>query len=264
MGIKMIVSDIDGTLIDHTERIFPELKAFVLRCREHGIHFTFATGRTKELAAHLVEELGISDPYVIANGACIFRGEECLLAHGFSALPVLFVLKRADELGLTVTIADTKAERAVRETDYVKEHQKHGNRYRELIDLNTVDFKRQTFQKIMFMDEHKSGKIEEVHRLLKGFESQYWITTYSNQAVELGPLGCNKASGVRELAALMGISMDEIMACGDFYNDMEMIREAGIGVAVANANDSLKQAADYTAKASYAFGVIEAAEKYCF
>lgn len=264
MGIKMIVSDIDGTLIDHTEKIFPELKAFVQRCREQGIHFTFATGRTKELAQHLVRELGIQDPYVSANGACVFRKEECLLAHGFSALPVLPVIRRADELGLTVTIADTTTERALRETDYVKEHRRHGNRYRELLDLNAVDFANQEFQKIMFMDEHKTGKIEEIHKLLGGFESMYWITTYSNQAVELGPPGCNKASGVRDLAGLMGISMEEIMACGDFNNDMEMIREAGIGVAVANANDSLKQAADYTAKASYAFGVIEAAEKYCF
>ena len=69
---------------------------------------------------------------------------------------------------------------------------------------------------------------------------------------------------MKELAGLLGVSMDEIMACGDFSNDLEMIRVAGVGVAVNNANDELKEAADYVAKGSFAYGVMEAIETYCF
>ena len=54
------------------------------------------------------------------------------------------------------------------------------------------------------------------------------------------------------------------MACGDFENDMEMVEYAGVGVAVDNACDSLKAKADYVASKPYAYGVVEAIEKYCF
>ena len=68
----------------------------------------------------------------------------------------------------------------------------------------------------------------------------------------------------QELMELLDIRQDEVMACGDFENDMEMVEYAGVGVAVDNACDSLKAKADYVASKPYAYGVVEAIEKYCF
>ena len=115
------------------------------------------------------------------------------------------------------------------------------------------------------MDEHHTGKIKAFREELKrNFSEQYWITTYADAAVELGPCGCNKMTGVKELMGLLGVRQDEVMACGDFENDMEMVEYAGVGVAVDNASDSLKAKADYGASKPYAYGVVEAIEKYCF
>ena len=239
MGIKLVVTDIDGTLIDSSEKIPPQLAATVKKCRENGIRFAVSTGRTKELAEPIIKELGITDPCVIANGACIVQENQYLAAHDFSVLPI-------------------------RETDYVRYHQSIGNRFKEPIDLDGTDWYKARFQKVMFMDENKTGKIHNYQKEMENFKELYWVTTYSDAAVELGPKGCNKATGVKELAGLLGVSMDEIMACGDFSNDLEMIRVAGVGVAVNNANDELKEAADYVAKGSFAYGVMEAIETYCF
>lgn len=264
MCIKLIVTDIDGTLIDSSEKIPSKLLDTVQECREKGIRFTVATGRTMELAAPIIKELGITDPCVISNGACIMQDNHCLVKHDFSVLPIIQNIRQADREGLTVTLTNDKGERAVRKTDYVRYHQKIGGRFKEIIDIKENDWCNERFQKVMFMDENRTGKIRHYQNEMEKFRDLYWVTTYSDAAVELGPRGCNKATGVRELAELLGVGMRNIMACGDFSNDLEMINAAGIGVAVNNANEDVKGVADYVAKASFAYGVIEAIKTYCF
>lgn len=262
--IKLVVSDIDGTLVDRTERIPPELTAAVRKCRDAGIVFALATGRTTELTEPFVRTLGIDAPCVEANGAYILRGGECLAEHGFSAAPIREILERADRLDMTVTLASTQYERAVRETDYVRYHQSLGNRFRTLLPFSAIDWEADHFQKIMIMDEARSGNIQEIRDRLEPFSGQYWITTFSDKAVELGPKGCNKATGMEELAALLGVGLNQVMACGDYRNDLEMITRAGYGVAVGNALPEIKEAADYVASKPYALGVVEAMEALCF
>ena len=263
MGVKLIVCDVDGTLIDHSETVIPELIQIVDQCRKEHIYFSLASGRTKELIEDIRLKLHVTEPYIAANGACLFVDDTCVLMKGFCADPIRDIISDANRAGLTVTCSDAYQERALSVTDYVAEHRKLGNRFKQLLDFHAVDWKEQKFVKIMFMDEHRTGKIERIRKALKPYSSQYWITTYSDVAVELGPVQCNKATGVRELAGLMGIGMEEVMACGDFTNDLEMIREAGIGVAVANANEILKSSADYVATSACACGVIEAVKKFC-
>lgn len=262
--IKMIVSDVDGTLVDRTERIPQELVDIVKRCQDAGIIFALATGRTNELAAPFVEALGITGPCVEANGAYILKQGECLIEHGFSLEPVKEIVQLAHEIGLTVTLADTKVERATRVTDYVREHQEMGGRFKELLPIESIDWENDRFQKVMFMDEHEQGKIERIRNMLEPYSDTYWITRYSDRAVELGPKDCNKASGVRELAALMNVDMENVMACGDYWNDYEMVSQVGCGVAVGNAMDELKKVAKYVAESKYAYGVVEAIKKVCF
>lgn len=262
--IKMIVSDVDGTLVDSSERIPQELVDIVRRCQNAGIIFALSTGRTNELASPFIDALGITDPCVEANGAYIRNRDTCLLEHGFSIEPIRDILYQAHDYGLTVTLADTCVERATRRTDYVCEHQRIGSRFKELLPLENIDWKNDRFQKIMVMDEHRTGKGQEIRSALEQYSDLYWITTYSDKAVEIGPKDCNKASGVRELAALLNIDMANVMACGDFWNDFEMVSQVGCGVAVGNALPELKTAAKYVATETYAFGVVEAIKVLCF
>lgn len=263
MGVKLIVCDVDGTLIDHSETVIPELIQIVEQCRKNHIYFSLASGRTKELIEDIRLKLHVTEPYIAANGACIFKENTCIIMKGFYVEPIKDIIKAADSMGLTVTCSDAYQERALRVTDYVMEHRKFGTRFKSLLDLETIDWREQKYVKIMFMDEHRTGKIEKIREAITPFSSQYWITTYSDVAIELGPVQCNKATGVRELAGIMGIEMEDVMACGDFLNDLEMIREAGIGIAVGNANEILKKTADYVTVSACAHGVIEAVKKFC-
>ena len=72
------------------------------------------------------------------------------------------------------------------------------------------------------------------------------ITNSHPSNIELNPLGISKASGVEAVCQLLGIRMSEVIAMGDSENDITMIREAGLGVAMGNAQDEVKRIADIT------------------
>ena len=80
--------------------------------------------------------------------------------------------------------------------------------------------------------------------------------------IEINAAGVNKGSGLIRLGELLGIRREEIMACGDGDNDTVMLREAGFGVATANAEEQVKEAADYITDSNEEDGVAKAIEKF--
>lgn len=261
--IRLVVSDVDNTLYSKTDPIPESLLPLLRRCSEQRVLFALATGRTRELAQRFIDMLQLTGPCVLANGALITRGSETLVKHGFQVVPILPILRRACDDGLTVTVSDDRTERPLTFTPYVLEQQRLKNRFLNRIDIDSDELLTGTFIKLMIFDPERSGKILPYQQELRQYADRYWITSFSNQAVELGPQNCNKATGVRELAAILGLRMDQVMAIGDFSNDLEMIGESGIGVAVANASDEIKEAADYVTRLPLAYGVMEALEKFC-
>ena len=80
--------------------------------------------------------------------------------------------------------------------------------------------------------------------------------------IEVNALGVNKGLGLLKLGELLGIERDEIMACGDGMNDLEMLKEVGFGVAMENAVEPVKDAADYITDSNENDGVAKAIEKF--
>ena len=80
--------------------------------------------------------------------------------------------------------------------------------------------------------------------------------------IEVNAAGVNKGTGLVNLGKLLGISREEIMACGDGDNDTVMLREVGLGVAMANAEDQVKEVADYITLSNDEDGVAKAIEKF--
>lgn len=261
--IRLVVSDVDNTLYGKTMPLPAELPEWIRRCEEKGIAFALATGRTRELAVKIIRDLGITSPSVLANGALIVQQDRCLHMEGFTVERIRGIIDRACADGLTVTLSDEREERPVTLTPYIQSQRELKNRFWNLLDLDRCDLSRERFVKLMILDMDHTGKVYAYQQALQAYRDHYWVTSYSNQAVELGPKNCNKATGVRELARILGFGMDQVMAIGDYGNDLEMIREAGIGVAVGNASDEIKAAADYVTSAPMGYGVMEALEKFC-
>ena len=80
--------------------------------------------------------------------------------------------------------------------------------------------------------------------------------------IEINAAGVNKGTGLIRLGELLGIRREEIMACGDGDNDAAMLREAGFGVAMSNAEEQVKEAADYITGSNEEDGAARAIEKF--
>lgn len=106
-------------------------------------------------------------------------------------------------------------------------------------------------------DELRKSILEE----LKG-KGIFEISNSSLKNIEVNAIGINKAKGLQKVCALLGISMDNVMAVGDSLNDIAMITEAGLGIAMGNAQDTVKQAADDITGTNKESGVAQAIRKW--
>lgn len=89
------------------------------------------------------------------------------------------------------------------------------------------------------------------------------VTCSLSNNLEINHCTCNKGDALLNLGRILGIPLNEIMACGDGNNDLEMVREAGVGIAMENGEESVKEAADYITATNDEEGVARAIELFC-
>ena len=127
-------------------------------------------------------------------------------------------------------------------------------------DFDRYDFSPSPKAMIVAPLEKVASYQAELSDYLKG---EAYLAQSQPYLIEIMPKGVNKAHSLSLLCEKLGIDRSQVMACGDNTNDAEMIRWAGVGVAVANSVAALKAAASYVSSAERSLGVAEAIEKFC-
>lgn len=263
--IRLIVSDLDGTLLS-ADHALPSSTATAIReYVSRGGCFTLATGRPFITARPIIQQLGLDLPIILCNGAVLARANGLPLERSGISLASLYnLLNAADQSGLDVllfcgdevqtlarniNIATYERKEAVTcSLINLHEIQESGTEIEKAILLGPVELSRRLFAK--FADRSPA-----LHSSIAAFQSE-------DNYLELVPGQVSKGTALQRLAATLDIPLDQVMAIGNQLNDLPMLEAAGIGVAVANSPDELKQAADYVCGASYSEGVLEAMERY--
>lgn len=240
----LIVTDMDGTLLDDDKNIAADDIAAINEFRAGGGLFAAATGRGVAMAKRIIDELGIVTPSVIFNGAAVYDfAADRFLWH--SDMPdiantyIRMLEKEFPDIG--VEILHEKEVYVTNNNQTVVEHmafEKLTPVYRELSDVPgegrlkvLIAYPPEKMQRVIeFTQEHCMEGVNWVHS--------------SPMYYEMLPEGISKASGVRRLRDILHFQDKFIVAAGDYGNDKAMIEEADLGVAVANALDSVKEAAD--------------------
>ena len=115
---------------------------------------------------------------------------------------------------------------------------------------------------VYIVDDERRGIIGEIAEKMRQLDGDFSFFQYQQYSMEIVAKGCSKASGMKTLLEYLKIKPEEVMAIGDHTNDMEVIKSAGLGVAVANAQPELKEIADYVTAHERAEGVREAIQKF--
>lgn len=271
---KLVATDMDETFLDHDHQI-PEANIRAMqRMKELGVLFVPSSGRwyssIMDNFAHLDPAL-LEGSYVISyNGGFINRvGDPNPLTScgiGRACAEELYALGR--ELGkcMHVNVADghvfvcdaPEAERTYLEKISGVTHFSSA----EHTDLSFLDSR--DIVKLIFMDPDFEG-LQQLGRELEPMTQRLGveITFSSKRYLEFMPAGIDKGYGLKKLAEMLGIPMDQVIGVGDSANDLAMIKAAGLGVGVANVTDDVRPYCDIVLESTGddgAFG--ELVEKY--
>ena len=267
MTYRALVLDIDGTLTNREKKITPRTREAVRSLQKRGIPIVLASGRPTAGVMPLAEELSMKQygGYVLAfNGAKIIdcKTGEALFGRTLppEKIPQIASFAKRNGAVLLSYENDNTVITEEPENQYVQMEGKL-NRIpiRKIDDLVSY----LTFPAVKCLlvgDGERMARLEELAKK----EIGEGLSIYRSEPyfLEMMPQGVDKASALKELIARLGIAREELVACGDGFNDLSMIRFAGLGVAMANAQDVVKQAADAITASNEEDGVALAIQRF--
>lgn len=249
--IKAILSDIDGTLLNK-DRVLSQVTADTIR-KIHNLHqvpFILISARMPKAITHLADELGITDPIIAYNGGLIFHNNktrEVIQDLTISTDVAFEVYSFLKDTGVHISLFRDN-EWMVETEDYWAKREINNTRVMpEFAPVEqTLDRwarKGLGVHKIMCMgDAHVIGELEVFMR--KNHAANANAYRSKDTYLEITPMGTNKALAMHKLLEAIGVDASNAAAFGDNYNDLEMLREAGYGVAMGNAPEKVKAAAN--------------------
>lgn len=255
--VKLVICDLDGTLVGRDEVLSPASMRVPELCRESGVGFTIATGRTEDLANAYAAALGITLPVIVSNGAKIIQGDQVLWSRTIPLSGLRPLIDLAHELEMSVIYTIDGVEYITRVTPWIERQRATFDRYHRLRPIPDSDWDSLIIDKITLMDGIRDGRIDRIEQEATHLSPLYSTTKYTNKAIEIVHGEATKATALRWLVGHLGIDMADTLAFGDHQNDVPMLQEAGLGVAVANAIDITKSHADIVSTLPEAEGVLE-------
>lgn len=271
--IKIIACDLDETLLDHRKEISKANIDAIQRAKdEYGVRFVVATGRGYTSIDSILKPLGLyqkENEYIISgNGAIICEAKNFrkLAFHGldYEKACELFAYGYDKDVCMQVfTDQDVYAFHLNEDEQTVLFQFKPDSIICEETNLDFL--KGKTIMKILFQNtdmDYLHALAQEMEPLTKDMCS---VSFSSGRYLEFNAFGIDKGRGLRELCEYLNIAIEDTMAIGDNYNDLEMIKTAGIGVGVANSADVLKAACDYICTSDHNHSAVaEAIHRFIF
>lgn len=273
MVYKMLVSDLDETLLNDDGTVHEANLAAIKQAVSAGFKFVPNTGRSFKSVQELLKTLGLYDQagqYVISyNGAAIVENKDnqVLLTRGMDLALAEKIFKAGlvnETVDVHVYTVDTLFIYNISPTD--KQYMAERGVPYELMATDDLSFlaNEQPVMKVIF--EHPDEAVREQIRdavLAAVGADQVEATFSSSRYVEFNKKGVDKGSASLLLGEKLGIARDEIIAAGDNNNDLKMLTAVGLGVSVANGTPAIKEAADVvTTKTNNEGAIAEILEKY--
>ena len=255
--IRLCTFDVDETLLDDQQRIPPILQDALQQCRRRGIRLSLATGRMFEAARPYLQAIRADAPAILYNGARVQDPDTGAVLYGRTVdlTESRRVLALVKQLGLHVNLYLDDSIFIERESPVSLESaRKDGIRQRPVGDL--ASFLDHPPTKLLII-----GPGPTLERLGAMFDAQPHSATVVRSEptyLEILPAGVTKGTALQEVSRITGVPLSQIAAFGDSNNDTDMLIKAGLGVAVGNAIDAVKAAADYVAEGRNGTGVAEA------
>ena len=264
--IKLCTIDLDGTLFDKNKNISNENKLAIAKAKENGCKIVIATGRPIHGIIRVLEELNLfqNDDYVISyNGAKVFstlEGNE-VYSSTISGKTVKELYQESKRLKVNFHAFRKNEELITDVHNPYTDVEKNINHIEDiLVDFNNIKDDDE-FLKCMMVSAEENVT-NAMKNLNPKYYNQYCVVRSAGIFLEFLNKKTNKGTALEELAKHLNIDMSETMAIGDAGNDLDMIAKAEVGVAMENAFDEIKKAANYITASNEESGVAKAINKF--
>jgi len=256
--VRLIATDLDGTLLRPDKTVSPRVRAALDLARSHGVITVIVTARPPLTARVFAEMAGVDGIVICANGAIIYDvASNSMVTHrtlDFDAARALVAAMRERLPGITFGAVQGEGFSAEPAYFAVATREDHGAQLDHLHVCDADLFWDRPLTKLVMrhVDIHPTALLTHVRDLgLTGFEVNYSGAPF----VEIVGGGISKGQALAEICAERGISADEVVAFGDAPNDLPMLRWAGHGVAIGDHFPEVVEAADEAAPSSADDGV---------
>lgn len=238
--IKLVALDMDGTLLNRKGQISEANRQAIIEAKEKGIFVVLSTGRSLITSQEHADALELNSYLVTVNGSEIWDEKRELVERNLVKSELVEWM-----WGLTQQ-HKTKFWAISTERNF------HGEMPEDIHQFEWLKFG---------FDIDDDGAREIILKELET-KGEFELSNSTLKNIEVNPAGINKAKGLGVVCARLGIEMKNVMAVGDSRNDLAMIKEAGLGVAMGNAQDIVKETADWVTATNEEDGVAKAIREW--
>ncbi|MFR1710273.1 MAG: Cof-type HAD-IIB family hydrolase [Clostridium sp.] len=270
MKYKLICVDMDGTLLNSKKRISERNLKAINQAHDKGVRFVVATGRIFVSANYYGDIIGVKTPIIASNGSYIrekdmdkaiyeeyLNKSECTiilnLLKQYNIMPQFYSTDTiyTEEIKHSALIYSKANETLPKNRQVeIKIIKQWENLFDKSLDLI----------KVMVVDDNKENVKAAKDDFLK--LNKFEVVSSMNGSFEIMKKGTSKGEAVKKICEYYGIDKNEVICIGDNENDLSMIKFAGLGVAMGNAEEFVKKQADYITLSNEEDGVAHVIEKF--
>ncbi len=259
----MVAIDLDGTLLDSKSKVSRENIAAITNCRNKGLKVVIASAKPPLIVGRLARKMKLDTPQISYSGALVIKNlNEIVFEIQIPQKECLEIIKYCREWGKGLTLGVNNGLLYYeKKHPYLKIVTNTGDRIAKVRDIasdviinSAIMFSISGYEKDGFEDYLKSNIKSETIKIVRGSPESLLI--FNSKA--------DKFLAVRKIMEMYDISREELMAIGDSYNDFEIIKFAGTGIAMGNSVEDLKKIADFIAPDNNNNGVAFAINRYVF
>lgn len=266
-NIKLVAIDLDDTLLRDDQSISERTRAVLKQVRAQGVVVTLCTGRMFRSAQPFAEQLEFDVPLITYGGALVKHAvsgevlDDRPLETEAARRVIRFGRKRSAQVNFYLLNGAEDELYTELDTHWVENYSRLSKvpLYR-VPDLENL-LERGNPLKLLLIDDEPAvnGFLLELRELLGG---QVHLAKSKPRFLEVGHPEATKGRALQELAAWLQVDRSQVLACGDSFNDIEMLEFAGLGVAVGNAPPEIKSRAGYVTASNNEDGVAQALERF--
>lgn len=255
--IRLVVSDVDGTLVDKEKQLTPATADAVARLEAQGVPFTIISARPRSGMMPIADTLGIDRPMGAFNGGTVFtRSGGVIARHTIDPAVAHGMVALARETAVDIWVfADDVWYATDGEGPHTRSERVSSNQEPTVVDdvaglLDEAD-------KITFVSDDEPS-LRALFDKAGDFTARATIVQSQTYYLDVTALAANKGDGVAALAKAADVPLDAVAAMGDQANDIPMLERVGLAIAMGNAADPVRAVADDVTLGNDADGVAHA------